>query len=330
MANCKITLKPLKSDSENETGYSHAGLNSLFGTRSINPVMSHDRKSLIRGFVAAKNKMSISGAQPKRSAVIEDKNIELTDTGGRYILKPSPEEYEHLAEVEHASMLITKALASRLTVADCGLVQLSNGELVYITKRYDRSEAGKQGQEQIDASMGLHNKYDDNVSYERIGRYINAKVEVPLPALIAFFEQVVISYLIGNNDLHIRNLSLLVDEYGKVTGMTPAYDMVAASLYMDNEFMALPLTIEDEADNEGSTKGFRIEGFYTREDFIEFGSGVGLNPKVANDLISNILRKLGQARTLIKDSYIPEDLQERFQSLLVERESMLRDKRITG
>lgn len=324
MTNCKITLKALKTEAEIKAGYSHAGLTDLFGSRLINPNLKFDRVSLIRGFIAAKNQMSISGAQPKRSAVINGREVELTATGGQYILKPSPEEYPFLAEIEHTSMLITKALATRLKVAHCGLVTLSNGELAYITKRYDRSEAGKHGQEQLDAAMGKNDKYDQNVSYERIGQFILSKVKVPLPALMAFFEQVVISYLIANNDLHIRNLSILVNEVGLVTGMTPAYDMLAAGLYIKSDFLALPLTMEDEEDQAGSTKGIRYEGFYTNKDFIELGTGIGLNEKVAKKLLESILSKTTTAIEIVKSSYMPERLKAEFIEVLLERGRMLK------
>lgn len=323
MKNCKVTLETLKTVEEQATGYSRHGLKSLFGTTKVRPVLTMDRTNVIRGFSAAKNKMSISGAQPKRTVVVESGEIILTDTGGQYILKPSPEEYEHLAEVEHTCMTLAAQLGSRLAVAKCGLCEFKSGELVYITKRFDRTAEGKIGQEQMDAAMGLPDKYDENVSYERIGLFIGKKSQVPLPSLIAYFEQVIICYLIGNNDLHIRNIGLLVDDHGNVVGLTPAYDIVAAGLYIKDPFLALPLTIEDEVDQKGSTAGMDVFGYYTGKDFIKLGTGIGLSLKLAKTTLEAILKKKQIALELIDVSYMPADLKIALKDLIEERALML-------
>lgn len=325
---CKITLENLKSDIDIRTGYSRAGLKSLFGSARVHPIMELDRTDLMKGFVAAKSRMSISGAQPKRSAVINNNRIELSDTGGQYIIKPSPEEFPHLAEVEHACMLITEALSGKqLKVAEHGLVELKSGELVYITKRYDRlANGGKLHQEQMDAAMGVSDKYHVDTSYERIGRFIKETVTVPLPSLMAFYEQVLISYLIGNNDLHIRNLGLMSDKQGSVLGLTPAYDIVAAALYEGGgtDFLALSLTINDEENQKGATRGMVSHGFYTGFDFEDFGTGIGLGLPVVKRLTTQVLKNIPKAKSIITNSFIPIDLKEKLIDIVHHRETMIR------
>jgi serine/threonine-protein kinase HipA len=325
---CKITLNPLSFDSEKKSGYSRAGIRALFGTGTANPVLTMSRSELIQNFKTNKNRMSISGAQPKRSAILTGKTIELTDTGGQYILKPSPEEYPYLAEVEHTCMVLAHQLSSggRLTIANNGLVELSDGELAYITRRFDRLPDGtKLQQEQMDAVMGITNKYDQNVSYERIGQFIRDIVAVPLPALMAYFEQVLIAYILGNDDFHIRNLGLLVDlNTGKPTGLTPAYDIVASYLYpSDAGFMALPLTIEDEEDQKGETEGIAVYGYYTGGDFLDLGTGIGLSLPVARKIMLRVLASVPAAQELQKRSFMPQNMKVELNNLMNDRAQML-------
>ena len=324
---CKITLAALKSAVEIRTGYSRSGLTAMFDTSRVNPVLPMSRADLLKGFVAAKSRMSISGAQPKRSAVLDSNTLMLTDTGGQYIIKPSPEEYPHLAEVEHACMAMTRALSTgRLTVAEHGLFPLADGELVYITRRHDRKPDGsKLHQLQMDSAMNIADKYDANTSYERIGQFIRSHVSVPLPALIAFYEQVLISYLLGNDDCHIRNLALLVDlSTDKAIGLTPAYDIVASSLYTEGgSSLALPLTIEDEEDNAGTTKGVDQYGFYTGGDFIDLGTGIGLSNALARSTMQKVLSKVENAKEFLGRSWVPDELKSKLSTLMDERLTML-------
>lgn len=325
---CKITLKPLSSESEQKLGYTREGLKALFDTSAVNPVMAMTRADFMQGFKASQNRMSISGVQPKRSAVLNGNALAMTDTGGQYIIKPSPEEYPNLAEVEHACMAMTQALSrgGRLTVAKHGLFELSDGELVYVTRRFDRLADGtKLQQEQLDAAMGVADKYDENVSYERIGRFIQKNVSVPLPALMAFYEQVIISFMLGNDDLHIRNLGIQVDlSTGKATGLTPAYDIVASSLYTNGgSYIALPLTIEDEIDQQGTTLGMAEYGYYTGKDFINFGTGVGLSATVAARTLKRIVDNVPNAKILLERSFMPDEKKQAHGEILDQRVVML-------
>ncbi len=60
--------------------------------------------------------------------------------------------------------------------------------------------------------------------------------------LLAFFEIVLFSFLTGNNDMHLKNFSLLKNPQGKYN-LSPAYDLVPAALLLpeDNEELALTL-----------------------------------------------------------------------------------------
>lgn len=60
---------------------------------------------------------------------------------GGYILKPMPPGIPHLPENEHA--LMNLARAAGLKVADCAVIPFEDGELGYITKRFDTLPDGQ-------------------------------------------------------------------------------------------------------------------------------------------------------------------------------------------
>ncbi len=101
--------------------------------------------------------MSISGYQPKMSATVVDNRLVLVKEKGTYIIKPSPAQFPHLAENEHAVMTLARLF--KFNTPPFGLIQLTNNELAFIIKRYDRINENKLHQEQLDSAMGIHDKF---------------------------------------------------------------------------------------------------------------------------------------------------------------------------
>ncbi|SFN87342.1 HipA-like C-terminal domain-containing protein [Salegentibacter flavus] len=79
-------------------------------------------------------------------------------------------------------------------------------------------------------------------SYEQIAKGIITYAQNPILEVVRFYQQVIVSFLIGNNDMHLKNFSLIAfnnDQYH----LARAYDMIAAKLLMpeDSEELALKL-----------------------------------------------------------------------------------------
>jgi len=64
-------------------------------------------------------------------------------------------------------------------------------------------------------------EYKYKSSYEQIAKVIAKYSYVPLLDLADFYEQVFFCWLVGNNDIHLKNFSLYTPK-GK-WGLTPAY-----------------------------------------------------------------------------------------------------------
>ena len=79
-------------------------------------------------------------------------------------------------------------------------------------------------------------------SCEQIAKHIINYSQNPLLEVVKFYHQVIVSFLIGNNDMHFKNFSLIAYKDG-VYQLSPAYDMVAVNLLIkdDPEELALNL-----------------------------------------------------------------------------------------
>ncbi|WP_216638997.1 HipA domain-containing protein [Flammeovirga sp. SJP92] len=149
----------------------------------------------------------------------------------------------------------------------CSLIRLVLGELSYTTRRIDRTKKGEKIH-MIDMFQitEAFDKYRS--SMEKIGKVINEYSDQPLLDNIYFFELAVFSFLTGNNDMHLKNFSLINTENGWV--LAPAYDLLNVNVLLPEGEEELALTL----------KGKRMK--LKREHFESLGVELGLNQKQIN------------------------------------------------
>lgn len=321
---CLVTLKPLTNKKCLATGYSRAGLISLIGSTNVSLQLPFTRQAFITAQPIRQKGMSISGYQPKLSLSIKNNQLEVVENSGDYILKPSPEEYPHLAENEHAIMLVMKHLGFDLP--PFGLVSFlkenkrDETEYAFLIKRYDRdlinNKSVKIHQEQLDGAMNIADKYGkvnnvSLVSYEQACKFLIENIDSSLTFKKDLFLRVIYAYLLGNNDLHLRNFGILVPETDK-NKLAPVYDYVSTIPYFEGDVLALPLLAIEE--NEFTlAPGFNSAfGTYTGYDFLLFGASIGLNEKMAEKLIlSTNGKRADTVINTINDSYMQASHKEK-------------------
>ncbi|OOF59811.1 type II toxin-antitoxin system HipA family toxin [Rodentibacter genomosp. 2] len=319
MTLCRILMKPLKK-SEMESGYSEEGLHQLTGNKKFNPQLPFSRQEFITSKPKKLKGMSISGFQPKLQLIINENQFNSIDQQGNYILKPSPDNYPFLAENEHATMRVMAELG--FDVPANGLFPFTNKstatekELAFVIKRFDRDRNGKPiHQEQLDGAMNIKEKYGkikpDNeqyISYERVAKFILQHTENNLALQRELFRRIVYAYLLANNDLHLRNFSLLYPK-NNASKLAPIYDFVSVAPYeeFNSALLALPL-LEKEEGNQSLAHGFNTQyGEYIGDDFIEFGENIGLNKKVIlQKLIPEIIKEKEQVESIYQRSFMPQ------------------------
>ena len=320
MNNCRVTLKPLEDKKEYQPGFSLQGIRYLAGSVDVQLQLPFTRREFVTVQPKKQRGMSISGYQPKLSLRIVNDQFTVVDTFGTYILKPSPEEYPNLAENEHAIMSVMKKLG--FDVPPFGLIPFQQAsdsdkvEYAFLIKRFDRNEEeqSKIHQEQLDGAMGIEEKYGkvngiQTISYEQVCQFLIENIDSNLQFKRELFKRIMYSYLLGNNDLHLRNFGIIMPSEEKNT-LAPIYDFVSTAPYLDtfaDSYLALPLLKVEENDNE-LAPGFNTPyGQYIGYDFLEFAKGIGLNSKLAAKVISEAVKDKVIVINTLESSFMTED-----------------------
>ncbi|NEW60063.1 HipA domain-containing protein [Sulfurovum sp. bin170] len=294
----------------------------LFDNQKISSVLDFDKKEFLSKTIELSTSFSISGVQDKISLKIEDKKLTPTSKDGRYILKPIPlmeygELIEDVAKNEHFTMQLASQVFG-LETANNGLISFSDGELAYITKRFDRIDDKKIRQEdfcslagQTKDTHGRNYKYD--YSYEQIGELIKKYLPTYKIEMVKYFKLVLFNYLVGNGDAHLKNFSI-TQRRTKEYGLSPAYDLLSSSIHLPNESRtALELFEEYE------TQSFEANGFYAYDDFMAFADRLGLPQKVTIGSIESFLAKQKATFALLDKSFLSDEAKERYEALFLDR-----------
>jgi len=249
--------------------------------------------------------VSISGVQPKMFLTYaKGKPKTLTNAVGMgpYIVKPSPNDFPELAENEFMVMQLCKAVG--FNVAEHHLVPFSCGQLAYVTARFDLDrETGRRREFIEDLASALNvapgNKSSDTLSYERAIKEAYQLSGGHVQLLKDGFLQVLMAYIVGNNDLHLKNISLSrASDSNRASGYTPIYDMVSVAPYKqyDNSGELSIWLLESEVERGFSTSSYEHYGYYTGHDFIAFAEAIGLGERAGKVLINDLGKKVAKAR----------------------------------
>jgi len=295
---------------------------SLFDNKKISTTLDFDKKEFLSATVALSKQLSISGVQDKISLKIENNKLVPTSTEGIYILKPIPlieygELLEDVAKNEHFTMQLAEQVFG-LETAKNALISFSDGELAYITKRFDRVGGIKIKQEDFSSlaerseqSHGKNYKYD--YSYEEIGELIKKYLPSYRIEVIKFFKQVLFNYLVGNGDAHLKNFSV-IQRTTKDYGLSPAYDLLSSSLHLPNESRTAL-----EFFKEYETKSFEANGFYAYDDFMALAKCLEIPKKMAEKIVKDFLAKEEATLKLLDNSFLSGMARERYRMIFLDR-----------
>ncbi|WP_205067379.1 HipA domain-containing protein [Pantoea coffeiphila] len=321
MTVCRILLTPLKSGEEMASGYSAKGLKALAGSTRTNTQLGFTRSEFIQKLPERQRGMSISGYQPKLQMILQNDAFAVVDHQGQFILKPSPDEFPHLAENEHATMSVMARLGFNVPVN--GLLpfmpasQQDKPEYAFVIRRFDRDGNGEPiHQEQLDAAMNIMEKYGkigsdgkQFVSYERIAQFLVKQVNNNVAFKRDLFRRIAYAYLLGNNDLHLRNFGLLLPR-DNPPQLSPVYDFVSVAPYRDYfnaSYLALPLLIREEGEQDIAPGFNTAYGEYLGMDFLLLGESLGLNPRLTTALLHELSNESQIVESTYRRSFMPEE-----------------------
>jgi len=238
MKRCPITYDVI---SENQH-YSKKGLHLLSPQlRDLIPLQLSAEEQNIEA-LARTGKMSIQGVQPKLSArlKIKEMHFEIVDQQGQYILKPQNSNYPELPENEAITMTLASHIGLEIPVH--GLVYSKDGSMTYFIKRFDRIGHNKKiAVEDFAQLSGLSRDTKYRSSMEEIINVIEQYCSFPKIEFVKLFKLTLFNFLIGNEDMHLKNFSLMTKN--NIVTLSPAYDLLNITIVLARaeEEMALPL-----------------------------------------------------------------------------------------
>lgn len=282
-------------------------------------------------------RISISGAQPKFSLLVNEGRLEPTENGGTFILKPAVEglfdNTKDMPANEHLTMQMARQIF-KIEAADNALVYLKDGTPAYITKRFDVLPDGNRiCQEDFAQVAGLTpgekgSNYKYDFSYQQIAELMKQYVSTYPTDVEKYFKLILFNYLVCNGDAHVKNFSVYSPNADGVYKLAPAYDLLNTSLHVQ-EFgrTALELFSENSAaDYSGAnfeTEFFKANGFYGKPDFMELARRIGIKEIRAQRFIAETCSHLREMDAMIDLSYLSEPSKALFKAQVRDRAKAL-------
>ncbi|MBP3700365.1 MAG: HipA domain-containing protein [Lachnospiraceae bacterium] len=313
MSRCLCCGKMLRTDTAH--GWHTSCVKAFFGTVKF-PDIDVSRETLEQiALDHTRSGFTVPGVQKKLSLHLSQEDrprLTLVNYPTGYILKPQTDEYAALPELEY--LVMQMAQASGIKTVPYGLLRLPSQDnaFAYITKRIDRVEGQMLAMEdfcQLDGRL-TEDKYRG--SYERCGKIIARYSAARGLDLTELFLRIVFSFVVGNSDMHLKNVSLIETSEGNGEYvLSAAYDMLSTNVVIPTDPEQLALTIC------GKKQHIR------RKDFIEYAESIGLLKKSAEKMMEKIVRLKDKYITMCRESYLPEDMKKSLVSLIIERISVL-------
>jgi len=254
--------------------------------------------------------ITIPGVQPKISMSLikearDNSNIRFTIVGalgGNYIFKPPSSNFPEMPQNEHVTMRIAEAF--NIKVVPSSLIRLASGELSYITKRVDRSENGEKIH-MLDMFQ-ITEAYDKyRSSMEKVGKALNSYSENTLLDKIFYFELSLFSFLIGNNDMHLKNFSMINKSSG--WALAPAYDLLNVAIILPEDIEELALTLD------GKKRKLK------QEHFVKLGKVLELTDKQIENALKRMIKNKHMAIEWVDRSFLSDNMKSAYNELLETR-----------
>ncbi len=258
-------------------------------------------------------KLSIQGVQPKLSATISvvEQEFKIVDQFGTYIIKPQNDLFPQLPENEDVTMRMAKVFG--LEVPFHGMVYAKDGSLSYFIKRFDRYGKGKKlATEDFAQLTGNTRDTKYRFTMEKLIPVIDEFCSFPAIEKADFFKRVLFCYVTGNEDMHLKNFSLITKN-GKTT-LTPAYDFLNSTIAIKNAEEEIALTLAGKKNNLKTS------------DFIEYYAKdrLQLNDKTVAIILEQMQQVIPKWKELLEISFLSEDMKEKYLDLLETKTQMFK------
>jgi serine/threonine-protein kinase HipA len=286
--------------------YHRACLETLFGVPEL-PHVAFDQVAITNWAEDHAGRLSISGFQPKAPAALteEGRTLSLVEQGSTHIVKPPHASYPHIPENEHLTMRLARLVG--LEVAEHGLIELSDGAVAYVTRRFDRVSGGMV--HVVDFCQLADKDPADKEASSAEECAALARQHAGPEAVFALFQLLVFAYWVRNGDLHLKNL-MLRRTPARGYALAPAYDLLCTEPY-NVKGMVLPVG------------GERVN--IARARWLDFAEGAcALERTSAAETIDAMVARQREVEALIERSALPNrEWKLRYRRLLAKRSRQL-------
>ncbi|MDZ7766346.1 MAG: HipA domain-containing protein [Melioribacteraceae bacterium] len=129
-----------------------------------------------------------------------------------------------------------------LTIPTHGMIYGKENSLTYFVKRFDRTGRHKKiAVEDFAQLSGATRDTKYNSSMEKVTKIVEQFCTFPVVEKVKLFELTLFNFLIGNEDMHLKNFSLI--RINDKIEFTPFYDLVNTTIILNRvqEEIALPI-----------------------------------------------------------------------------------------
>lgn len=303
MNRCPITYEPC-----GEWRYSERGLKLLSPKLKELHDFPYNKNEQLKEAVARATKMSIQGVQPKLSARLNAvaEIFEIADQGGTFIIKPQNDLYEELPENEDVTMRMAAAIGIETPLH--GMLYSKDGSRSYFIKRFDRlPKKRKVAVEDFAQLTGATRETKYSSSMEKVAAVIDQFCTFPLLEKERFFRLTVFNFLTGNEDMHLKNFSL-IRRNDKVE-LSPAYDLLNTTIVLRKPQEELALTLASKKSK------------MTRENLVDyFGKErLGLAAIRIEKILLEIKSQKENWNELLEKSFLSDEMKAKYKELLNQR-----------
>jgi serine/threonine-protein kinase HipA len=292
--------------------YSDKGLKLLSQNLDSLELLSYTAEEQRAEAMARATKISIQGVQPKLSAAlnIKEYKFDLVDTGGKYILKPQHHIFLQLPENEDVTMRMAKAAG--INVPLHGMIWSKDKTLTYFIKRFDRK--GHKDKIPVEdfaqlARMTRETKY--NYSMEKLVLLLDEFCTFPMIEKSKLFRLVLFNYLIGNEDMHLKNYSVIRND-DKIE-LSPSYDLLNSTIVLKGETEEIALSL---AGKKRKLSRKTLVDYFGKER-------CGLTDKVVESNIQALVQAKETWFSYLANCFLSADFKEKYSVLLENRLKIL-------
>lgn len=148
-------------------------------------------------------------------------------------------------------------------------------------------------------------KYD--ASMEQVVSVVDGHCTFPLIEKLKLFRLTLFNFLIGNEDMHLKNFSLIGRE--EKVQLSPAYDLVNTTIAVGSPSEEIALPIKGRKGN--LSRSLLVE-YFARER-------LGLPSRVIEDVLAEFTHAIGDWPGVISISFLSVTAKKRYTDILLER-----------